>query len=551
MSNQAYNDPPDYAPGPYFSHGGPTTQPVNFNDGQGNQAYHASKQSLGASTELSYPQSKFDSGVSAYEDDDPFASGTEFRGGLNERGETRAQALASEYRASPVQGFTREGLVSSASSHTVGAYSQSTDDYLKDPAKRRSVASNLDAMTYIDEDYNLYRSPRTGATNQFNDNASLVEHAATPAGASHRMSDLEYAEPMTPSPDHPDNRKKSALTRLLGKDDARYPLEQRINDKRAGAGRQRHPFVVYLLSAAMLGVMIYELVRNYQEQRSPISLKPFVNPMLGPSSAGLINFGGRFVPCMKTVVDIPPDFNLGCMNNTANPPTELCTIETLCGFGGFKNQAPNQWFRFITPIFLHAGIIHYALNMFAQLTLSAQVEREMGSGAFLILYFSAGIFGNVLGGNFALVGVPSVGASGAIFGTVAVMWVDLLAHWKLEYRPWRKLMMLIVDLIIGVALGFVPGVDNFAHLGGFLMGLLTAIVLYPVISTTKRHKLIMWACRLAMIPVAVVLFVVLIRNFYTSDPYAACRWCRYLSCIPASWNNRCQGTGITTTTTTT
>jgi hypothetical protein len=68
------------------------------------------------------------------------------------------------------------------------------------------------------------------------------------------------------------------------------------------------------------------------------------------------------------------------------------------------------------------------------------------------------------------------------------------------------------------------GVDNFAHLGGFLMGLLTAIVLYPVISMTKRHKMIMWACRLAMIPIAVVLFVVLIRNFYKSDPYAGMFW---------------------------
>ncbi|KAF8610650.1 rhomboid-domain-containing protein [Ceratobasidium sp. AG-I] len=322
---------------------------------------------------------------------------------------------------------------------------------------------------------------------------------------------------------------------------ARYPLEQRIQEKRAGSVRQRHPFVVWILSTAMLGMMIFELVRNNQEQGTPISLKPYVNPMLGPSTSGLINFGGRFAPCMKTVTEVPLTLQLGCMNNTANPATELCSIETLCGFGGFKDKTPNQWFRFITPIFLHAGIIHFALNMFAQLSLSAQVEREMGSGAFLILYFSAGIFGNVLGGNFALVGVPSVGASGAIFGTVAVMWVDLLAHWKLEFKPWRKLVMLIIDLIIGVALGFVPGVDNFAHLGGFLMGLLTAIVLYPVISTTKRHKLIMWFCRLAMIPVAVVLFVVLIRNFYKSDPYAACQWCRYLSCIPASWNNRCQG----------
>ena len=49
-----------------------------------------------------------------------------------------------------------------------------------------------------------------------------------------------------------------------------------------------------------------------------------------------------------------------------------------------------------------------------------QIEREMGSGGFIIMYMAAGIFGNVLGGNFALVGAPSVGASGAIFGTVAV-----------------------------------------------------------------------------------------------------------------------------------
>lgn len=44
----------------------------------------------------------------------------------------------------------------------------------------------------------------------------------------------------------------------------------------------------------------------------------------------------------------------------------------------------------------------------------------MGSTGFIIMYMAAGIFGNVLGGNFALVGAPSVGASGAIFGTIAV-----------------------------------------------------------------------------------------------------------------------------------
>lgn len=52
------------------------------------------------------------------------------------------------------------------------------------------------------------------------------------------------------------------------------------------------------------------------------------------------------------------------------------------------------------------------------------------------------------------------------------------------------------------------------------MGLLVGVVLYPIISVTKRHRAIVWVFRLAAIPLAVVLFVILIRNFYKSDPYA-------------------------------
>lgn len=73
------------------------------------------------------------------------------------------------------------------------------------------------------------------------------------------------------------------------------------------------------------------------------------------------------------------------------------------------------------------------------------------------------------------------------------------------------------------------------------MGLLVGMVFYPVISVSKRHKYITWGFRLVALPIAIILFVVLIRNFYTSDPYAACKGCRYLSCIPTAANNRCQG----------
>ncbi|TFL06742.1 hypothetical protein BDV98DRAFT_625461, partial [Pterulicium gracile] len=319
----------------------------------------------------------------------------------------------------------------------------------------------------------------------------------------------------------------------------RYPVEQRIEDKKRGIGRQKSPYIVWVLSLAMLGVFVWELVLNAREQGSPFSFKPVVNYMLGPSSVALINTGARFPACMKTVQDVPITLQMGCMNNTANPPDSdrLCTIGELCGFGGIEaNAEPDQWFRFITAIFLHAGIVHFALNMIAQFTLSAQIEREMGSIGFFITYMAAGIFGNVLGGNFSLVGIPSVGASGAIFGTLGVTWVDLFAHWKYHFRPVRKLIFMTIELIIGFAIGFIP-----CDLTGFVMGLFVGSIFYPVISESKRHRIIMWGFRVVGLVAAIILFVILTRNFYTSDPYAGT--CRYLSCWPTAANNRCQGTG--------
>lgn len=159
--------------------------------------------------------------------------------------------------------------------------------------------------------------------------------------------------------------------------------------------------------------------------------QPFINPMLGPSGSALINLGARFPPCMKNVADVPITLSIACklihlldsfarpkadhtpsqgMNNTQNPISEVCTVGDLCGFGGQSRLVtPYQTrcsctsryplrtraqsvvpvsptsndesierlivcLRFIVPIFLHAGIIHFLMNMLAQLSLSSQVS---------------------------------------------------------------------------------------------------------------------------------------------------------------------------------
>ncbi|GAA5901924.1 rhomboid family protein [Sporobolomyces salmoneus] len=332
---------------------------------------------------------------------------------------------------------------------------------------------------------------------------------------------------------------------------------RRVWEHKQSMGIQRWPYASWLLAAVMTIVMIVELVKMKSITGSVIQTKPSFNYMIGPSGAVLINQGARFAGCMNFIKGVT-DIQWTCLNQTnsatlsSSDPT--CTMSEICGFGGFEivdgPGGPDQTFRFFVPIFLHAGILHLLVNMAVQCFGStAQVEKMMGTPKFIVLYLAAGIFGFVLGSNFALVGQPSVGASGAIFGTHAALLYDLAAHWKIEYQPKRKLFWIVVEIIVGFGLGWVPGIDNFAHLGGFAMGLVLSFLLFPVVhSPSRTHKYIFYGLRIVALPLAIVMFVVLVKLFQTEDPSTACSWCRYLSCWPTAQNNRCKGTGLSTVT---
>lgn len=151
---------------------------------------------------------------------------------------------------------------------------------------------------------------------------------------------------------------------------------------------------------------------------TPIQTEPNFNPMIGPSPYVLINMGARFGPCMRNTEGVQ-DSELvqtwPCPNTTSTDAD--CQLSDLCGFGGVPNPRqggslddkpePNQWFRFILPIFLHAGLIHIAFNLLIQLTLGKEMELTVGWVRFILVYFSSGIFGFVLGGNYAGSGIAS------------------------------------------------------------------------------------------------------------------------------------------------
>ncbi len=139
-----------------------------------------------------------------------------------------------------------------------------------------------------------------------------------------------------------------------------------------------------------------------------------------------------------------------------------------------------QYYRLFTSMFLHFGLAHLLNNMFVLFLLGDNLERAVGKWKYVVIYLLSGIGGNVLSlwqeqmsGDYAV----SAGASGAIFGVVgALFYVVAVNKGRLEDMTTRKLGLLI---ILTLYHGFTStGVDNFAHIGGLLTGLLAAVILY-------------------------------------------------------------------------
>lgn len=176
----------------------------------------------------------------------------------------------------------------------------------------------------------------------------------------------------------------------------------------------------------------------------------------------MVNAGARFTPCIRPVPSFPTSTLISdCYQST----TDTCTLEQLCGYGGFPDGTPHQTFRLILPIFMHAGIVHFLMNMLTHLRLGVDLERALGTPRYVILYMASGIYGFVLSAMLSQNLSASTGCSGALFGLIGYMFIDVLVNWKVLPHPVRDLMSLLVSTIISLVLGLLPGLDNFAHIG--------------------------------------------------------------------------------------
>lgn len=129
--------------------------------------------------------------------------------------------------------------------------------------------------------------------------------------------------------------------------------------------------------------------------------------------------------------------------------------------------------RFVTPVLLHASILHIGFNMYALYSIGPGLERKYGPKSFIYLYLASALWGNTL--SFLFSQRASLGASTAIFGLIAAQGVYIYKNRYLLGQAAKPMLMNILMVIgINLALGLSPGIDNWGHLGGLLGGLFYA-----------------------------------------------------------------------------
>ncbi|MEK6333878.1 MAG: rhomboid family intramembrane serine protease [Acidobacteriota bacterium] len=193
----------------------------------------------------------------------------------------------------------------------------------------------------------------------------------------------------------------------------------------------------------------------------------------------------------------------------------------------------HQWWRFVTPVFIHVSLPHVLINMYSLWVIGPWVEKLYGSAKFVVFWVVTGIAGVALsyftvfpGSRPGLIGsfliksedVPSAGASGALFGLVGVLFVfgikyrhELPEGFK---RAFGTGMLPVILLNLGI--GFIGRglIDNAAHMGGLLSGAALATVVSYKRPGASAGMTIAWrVLQVVALLLVLVCFVMVKRHF--------------------------------------
>lgn len=170
------------------------------------------------------------------------------------------------------------------------------------------------------------------------------------------------------------------------------------------------------------------------------------------------------------------------------------SVESLIQWGGNLRAITldGQYWRLFTNVFLHGGLIHLLLNMYALLYVGGLLEKKFGKNRFLLVYIVTGVFASIASISYNT-NIVSIGASGAIFGIYG-LFLSLLFSKNFsipEDSRQNLLSSIVIFIIYNLYYGLTKeGIDNAAHIGGLTSGFIIGLAYYPAIREPKYSKFI-------------------------------------------------------------
>ncbi len=230
-----------------------------------------------------------------------------------------------------------------------------------------------------------------------------------------------------------------------------------------------------------------------------------------PATYALIGINLAVYLVMFSHGPVPAMFHAGSFTGVLTAPF---SAETLVRFGATASELiqAGQWWRLVTGTFVHVTLLHILLNMWCLWNLGLFGEPLLGRRGLVAVYLLTGTAGMLLSYTWSLLAVQPglvAGASGAVFGIAGIL-IVLLSNRGLKV-PWEELRKLrqqvilfaVINLVLGMApnlialgaseqvSGYLPHIDNSAHLGGFASGLLLGWPLFAKMTSGKasyRHR---------------------------------------------------------------
>lgn len=179
-----------------------------------------------------------------------------------------------------------------------------------------------------------------------------------------------------------------------------------------------------------------------------------------------------------------------------------------------------EYYRLLTAVFLHAGIMHVFFNTYVLFALGGFFNRILGESKYLTVFFISGITGSLASVFFGKSQV-SVGASGAIWGLFGASLA--LAFFKTSLLPeairLRLRRVTFINLIINLGVSFLPMIDFWAHIGGGVGGFLVSLLIIFRPRHEQLYRLINHLFQAAAFILAILYLISIIYAFKTSEPW--------------------------------